>query len=505
MVDDKTFESCMAGLETFKASKFLMVIFGGAGDLCQKKLLPTLFLLYKKGFIEDFTILGFGLPEMTSEEYRKKAKSWLQENLKEPFDEKIYDEKFQKHLLFETADLKKAENYSNLCKKITQITKDDPAYNLMYYLAVPPVLFPTIVHNLSDKELCRRRKGAKIIVEKPFGHDKKSAHALNLKLLEAFDENQIYRIDHYLGKETVQNVFFFRFGNVLFEPLWNRNYIDNIQITVAEDMGIENRAYFYESATVIRDFVQNHILQLIALIAMEPPANFDQESIRNERQKVFKSIQAFDEKKIDDLVVMGQYESGVVNDKKVAGYLDEKGVAKDSKVPTYIAAKFFIDNWRWANVPFYIRTGKRLKKRCTEIAIQFKYPPLRLLGHKCKDLDANTIVFSIYPTQKVSLTFNVKFPGMENIPYPVDMVFDYKGVFKVDTPLAYERVLIDAMKSDLSLFARQDGIETMWGIVDPIIKAWEKKKTLCKYKSGRRGPKEADDFIKKDKRAWRIF
>jgi len=499
---DISFQSCMAALDTFKASKFLMIIFGAAGDLCQKKLLPTLYLLFKKGFIEDFTILGLDIPKMTTEEYRKNAKTWLEANT-DAFDEKIY-ENFQKHIFFESADLKKSENYTNLCKKITEITNDDESYNVLYYLAVPPTLFSPIVENLSDKNLCRRRKGSKIIVEKPFGHDKKTAHALNLKLLEAFDENQIYRIDHYLGKETVQNVFFFRFGNALFEPLWNRNYIDHVQITVAEDIGIENRAGFYEHATVVRDFVQNHILQLIALIAMEPPANFDQESIRDERNKVFQSIQSFNEKKIDD-IVMGQYGSGVVNGKKTSSYLDEKNVHKDSKVPTYIAAKFFIDNWRWANVPFYIRVGKRLKKRYTEIAIQFKFPPLKLLGHKCKDLDANTIVFCIYPKQKVSLTFNVKFPGMENIPYPVDMVFDYKDVFQIDSPLAYERVLIDAMKSDLSLFARQDGIESMWDIVDPIIKAWEKKKKVYKYEAGTYGPAEANDLMKKDNRKWRLF
>ncbi|NGX35905.1 MAG: hypothetical protein K1000chlam1_00741, partial [Candidatus Anoxychlamydiales bacterium] len=259
-----------------------------------------------------------------------------------------------------------------------------------------------------------------------------------------------------------------------------------------------------ERATVIGDFVQNHILQLIALVAMEPPANFDEESIRNERQKVFKSIQPFDEKKIDDLIVLGQYDKGEVNGKKALSYVDEKNVAKDSKTPTYIAAKFFIDNWRWANVPIYIRTGKRLKARCTEIAIQFKFPPLKLLGHKCKNLDANTIVFSIFPKQKVSLNFNVKFPGMENIPYPVDMVFDYKDVFQVDSPLAYERVLIDAMKSDLSLFARQDGIETMWEIVDPISNIL-KQKTPYKYEAGSLGPKEADSLIQQDNRAWRLF
>jgi len=501
---DTTFQTCMTALETFQAPSFLMVIFGGAGDLSQKKLLPTLFLLYKKGFIQKFSILGFGLPAMTTEEYRKDVKKWVETHAKEAFDKKKFKE-FEKNLFYETADLKNPDNYKNLCKKISAMTNDDEANNLIYYLAVPPTIVPTIVENLSDKNLCRRRKGAKIIVEKPFGKDKKTAHALNLKLLEAFDEKQIYRIDHYLGKETVQNVFFFRFGNALFEPLWNRNYIDHVQITVAEDNGIENRADFYEGATVIRDVVQNHIMQLIALVAMEPPANFDADSVRNERIKVLKSIQPFNEKKINELIIMGQYEKGMLDKKQVVGYLDEKNVKSNSKAPTYMATKFFIDNWRWAGVPFYVRTGKRLKSRFTEIAIQFKYPPLRLLGHQCRQIEPNTIVFSIHPKQKVSLMFNVKFPGMENVPHPVDMVFDYRDVFKVDYPLAYERILIDAMKSDLTLFARQDGIEAMWSVVDPIINAWEKKQILYKYRAGTFGPKEADNLLIKDNRHWRTF
>ena len=501
-LEDTSFQACMSALETFKAPSFMMVIFGGAGDLAQKKLLPTLYTLFKKEFISDFSILGFGLPEMSEDEYRKNAKEWIKNNLKEPFDEKIF-KNFEKHLFYLPADLKKPENYTKLCKRISEITNDTEDSNLIYYLAVPPSIFPIAVHNLSDQNLCRRRKGAKIIVEKPFGYDKKSAHALNKKLLEAFDEKQIYRIDHYLGKETVQNVFFFRFGNALFEPLWNRNYIDHVQITVAEDLGIENRAAFYEHATVIRDIVQNHVMQLIALIAMEPPANFDAESIRNERVKVLKSIAPIDE--IEDSIIMGQYDKGKINQKDVVGYLNEKGVSKGSKAPTFFAGKFFIDNWRWANVPFYVRAGKRLKQRFTQVAIQFKYPPLRLLGHQCRSIESNEIVFSIYPKQKIELRFNVKFPGMQNVPYPVDMVFDYKDVFKVDYPLAYERILIDAMKSDLTLFARQDGIETMWEVVDPIIKSWEKKKTLYKYKAGSLGPKEADDLLKKDKRSWRVF
>ncbi|NGX56563.1 MAG: Glucose-6-phosphate 1-dehydrogenase [Candidatus Anoxychlamydiales bacterium] len=501
---EESFESCMRAIDTFKSSDFIMVIFGGSGDLSQKKLIPTLYLLFKKKLISDFSILGFGLPEMDDREYRENIKKWIISFKKEAFDEKVF-EKFVKNFYYQGADAKDESSYKKLCQNISKLSKNKDDCNLIYYLAVPPIFFPVIVDNLSNKNLCRDRKNAKIIVEKPFGHDVKTAHTLNKKLLKAFNENQIYRIDHYLGKETVQNVFFFRFGNALFEPLWNRNFIDHVQITVAEDIGIENRAAFYEEASVIGDIVQNHIMQLIALVAMEPPANFEAESIRSERIKVLKSIKPLKTENIYDNIVLGQYDKGMIDGEEVNAYTDEKNVKKDSKTPTFFAGKFFVDNWRWANVPFYVRAGKRLKKRITEICINFKYPPLRLLGHKCRDIESNSIMFSIFPKQKIELRFNVKFPGMENVPYPVDMMFDYKDVFKVDYPLAYERILIDAMKSDITLFAREDGIEAMWNIVDPIKKAFEKDKKIFKYKAGSTGPKEAKDLIEKDKRNWMGF
>ncbi|OGN59223.1 MAG: glucose-6-phosphate dehydrogenase [Chlamydiae bacterium RIFCSPHIGHO2_12_FULL_27_8] len=485
-------------MNQFIASKFTMVIFGGAGDLAQKKLLPTIYLLFKKGFIKEFSILGFGLPQMSDSEYRENIKKWLSENIKESLDQKTFSQ-FIENIFYLSNDLKDPKSYSQLCKKITDLTNDDESINLIYYFAVPPNIFTTIVDNLSDKNLCRQRKNAKVVIEKPFGHNKKTAHELNLKLLEAFDEKQIYRIDHYLGKETVQNVFFFRFGNALFEPLWNRNFIDHIQITVFEDIGIENRGFFYESASIIGDIVQNHIMQLIALIAMEPPPNFDADSIRNERLKVLKSIQPIEDKSI----VLAQYEEGFLNNKKVCSYLDEKNVDKNSNTPTFFAGKFFIDNWRWANVPFYVRAGKRLKKRFTEVSIHFKFPPLKLLGHKCKDIEQNQIVFSIFPKQKIELKFNVKYPGMENIPYLVDMMFDYKEVFNIEYPLAYERILIDTMKSDITLFATQKGIEAMWSNVDPIVEFSKKLNSIKKYPSGSIGPEEAVNLIEKDNRKWR--
>jgi glucose-6-phosphate 1-dehydrogenase len=488
----------MLAIDTFKASDFIMVIFGGAGDLSQKKLIPTLYLLFKKNLISNFSILGFGLPEMNDGEYKENIKKWILSYQKDVFDEKIFNE-FIKSFYYQSADAKDQNSYKELCENISKLSNNNDDCNLIYYLAVPPTFFPIIVDNLSMKHLCKTRKNAKIVVEKPFGHDSKTDHILNKKLLLAFNEKQIYRIDHYLGKETVQNVFFFRFGNALFEPLWNRNFIDHVQINVAEDIGIENRALFYEEASVIGDIVQNHILQLIALIAMEPPANFEAESIRSERIKVLKSIKPLKKEDIDENIILAQYDEGIVDGKKTVAYTQEKNVKKDSKTPTFFAGKFFVDNWRWAEVPFYVRCGKRLKKRITEISINFKYPPLKLLGHKCREIESNSIIFSIFPKQKIELRFNVKFP------YPVDMLFDYKDVFNIDYPLAYERILIDAMKSDITLFARQDGIETMWNIVDPIKEALEKDKKIHKYKAGSMGPKEAFDLMKKDNRSWRNF
>ncbi|MBI5346563.1 MAG: glucose-6-phosphate dehydrogenase [Chlamydiae bacterium] len=498
----KEFEVCLRENISYKSGPFIMVIFGGAGDLAQKKLLPTLYQLFKKKLIENFSIVACGSSSILVEEYRKNSKKWLEKI--EGFEESVFNE-FEKKLIYHQIDLTKEENFDTLCLTLSELGKQDKTANFIYYLAIPPAILPTVVSNLSLKHLCREKKEAKIVVEKPFGFDKKSAHELNKLLLHHFDENQIYRIDHYLGKETIQNIFFFRFGNAMFEPLWNRNYIDHVQITVAEDIGIENRAIFYEQAGVVRDIVQNHIMQLIALIAMEPPINFEADSIKAERTKVVKSIQPIDLHNLSKSVVMGQYGEGRVNGKHVVGYTDEKKVPKDSKTPTFFAGKFFINNWRWENVPFYVRAGKRLKKRFTEIAIQFKYPPLKLLGHKCQDIEANALVFSIDPKQKVSLHFNVKYPGMENIPFPVDMVFDYKDVFKVDYPSPYERILIDIMKGDLTLFPGQDGIEAMWKIVDPIINAWEKEKNIYKYEAGSFGPDKANELMTHDHRAWRPF
>jgi glucose-6-phosphate 1-dehydrogenase len=327
---------------------------------------------------------------------------------------------------------------------------------------------------------------------------------LNNVLTHAFDENQIYRIDHYLGKETVQNIIFFRFSNSIFEHLWNRRYIDNVQITVAEDLGIEHRSTFYEQSGVIRDIVQNHLLQIIAMVAMEPPIGFEAEFIRDEKRKVFLSIHPMNEDLIDRFTVRGQYGPGKIKGQDVGGYREEEGVPVDSNTPAFFAAKFHIANWRWTGVPFYLRTGKRMAKRITEIAIEFKQPPLRLFGRTCDVLEPNILLLTLQPDEKISLRFGVKYPYSSNQIYTVNMSFGYEETFKTKFHHPYERLLLDCMKGDLTLFVREDEIEAMWNVVDPIIAQWEgiPPQHFPNYTAGTWGPPEAMFLLEHEGRHW---
>ncbi|MFC2149705.1 glucose-6-phosphate dehydrogenase [Candidatus Auribacterota bacterium] len=498
-------DSCDFSPGEFKAGPFTMVIFGGAGDLSKKKLIPSLYHLYQHGLISDFSILGFARTEMSDKDYRSLMMKAIKEFSAESYNEKECKE-FCSHLFYEPAKLTGQGMYATLCDRIGEISGEVREDNLIYYLAVPPDMVPGIIGKLSSINLCRGRKGAKVVVEKPFGRDRKSAAALNRCILKDFNEKQIYRMDHYLGKETVQSILFFRFSNTIFEPLWNRNYIDNVQITVAEDIGIENRGAFYDKAGVIRDIVQNHIMQLIALVAMEPPVGFEADLIRDEKVKIFETIRPADEKDINANTVIGQYGPGKINGKKVCSYQGEKNVAKGSSAPTYFAGKFYIDNWRWADVPFYVRTGKRLPKRVSEISIEFKHPPLKLLEKSGGNMEPNTLVFNIQPHQEISLRFNVKCPGAASHPCPVGMLFNYEKAFDFRSNPSYERQLLDCMKGDLTLFARQDGVENMWSVVDPIIRKYEESAAakVPVYSAGTWGPEEAKDLIERDGRKWRI-
>lgn len=505
VIESKYLPACEIPLEDFKVGPFTMLIFGGTGDLSKRKLLPTLFHLFREEKVfTNFSIIGLGRREMSHAEYRKYIHEALLQFAPDSVDDTSFED-FSRHLFYLPVQFKADVEQENLCSRISKLVGSVENTNLLYYLAVAPSVAGDIIEKLAQHNMCKGKYKAKIIMEKPFGVDKASAIRLNQFILNHFDEDQIYRIDHYLGKDTVQNIIFFRFANSIFEPLWNRRYIDHIQISVAEDIGVGHRGAFYEQAGVVRDIVQNHIMQLIALVAMEPPVGFDADLIRDEKVKVFKTIRPMDEEYICQHVVCGQYGPGKIKDKMVKAYREEENISLVSNTPTFIAAKLYIDNWRWAGVPFYIRTGKRLAKRTTEIYVQFKQPPLRLLGRSCDVLSPNALIFSIQPTEEINLQLSVKYPGMENRPHLVNMEFNYEKNFNFKMHLAYERLIIDAIKGDLTLFSRQDGVEAMWSVVDPIISHWESipPKDFPNYASGTWGPPEADELMRKDGRSWR--
>lgn len=503
-------QPCQAQYDAKHAESFVMIVFGGAGDLSCKKLLPALYQLFKSGLIKNFAIIATGRTRRTNVEYHKLIKGALKKQLKKEFCRSIW-KKFTANLFYESCDISEEATYITLEGLIVKYAQINNTNDIIYYVAVPPKLISDVVAGLganamrwisqSDKtgrhESVEHDENAtwnrKIVLEKPFGTDQKSAISLNQNLLKVFAEKDIYRIDHYLGKETVQNILFFRFANSIFEPIWNNNYIDHIQITVAEDIGIEGRGQFYEGVGVIRDIVQNHILQLMAMIAMEAPAGLDADLVRNERVKVFQAVRAFKKSDLDNNIVVAQYDK----------YCKEKNIAPNSKVPTYFAGKFYIDNWRWSDVPFYVRTGKRLIKKETKIVIQFKNPPLKLWGKTCSLKQPNSLTIFIQPQESIAIQFCVKQPGTLNSSHLVNMDFEYGKFFDLAKLLpAYERLLLDCMKGDQTLFAREDGTEIMWHIVDPIIDALNAKKKIASYKPGSWGPKVADELIERDGIKW---
>jgi len=508
-VDSRFLQTCDIPLEEFAIEPFTMVIFGGAGDLSQRKLLPALYHIYEDGMLpEKFTILGFGLPEMSDEAYRELARDAF-EKFSEGFLDKSNWQKFARHLFYLSADFRTDANYRILGRRIDEIgvTTEKNRKDVIFYMAVPPKFAPLIIEKLKEKHLNKGTFNTKVIMEKPFGTDKPSAIELNKIVGQAFDENEIYRMDHYLGKDTVQNMLFFRFSNSIFEPLWNRRYVDHVQINVAEDLGVEHRGLFYEQAGVVRDIVQNHIMQLLALVAMEAPVGFEADFVRNEKVKIFQTIGPMDEEYIDNFTVRGQYGPGKIRGENVPGYREEENVASDSNTPTFFAGKLYIYNWRWAGVPFYVRTGKCLARRITEISVQFKQPPLRLFGRSCDVLEPNILALGIQPQEEMALRLGVKYPGSVNQIYSVNMEFNYQKSFNIKRHPPYERLLMDCMKGDLTLFACQDEIEAMWAAVDPIIARWESKPAtdFPNYPVGSWGPKEADELIEKEGRKWRTW
>jgi len=505
-----------------RADPCTMVIFGALGDLSRRKLLPAIYQLMKEHLVDEhFNVLGVSRDEgLGDDDFRSHMLKALKESDEvSGVDPELWQDLCQR-LYFVSADLTKPDGYAAVGKRLEQIEagRKREACNRLFYLAVPPSVFEPIVRNLAKSGLAPRtrtpeeRPWARVVIEKPFGRSLESAQQLNDLVLGLFAEHQTYRIDHYLGKETVQNVLVLRFANSIFEPLWNRQSIQHVQITAAETVGVEERGKYYEEAGVVRDMFQNHLLQLLSLTAMEPPAQMSANAVRDEKVKVLKSIRWLSPETIADHTVRAQYTAGKSAGKAVRGYVEEPNVSPESMVPTFAAVRLFIDNWRWNGVPFYLRSGKRLKNRVSEIAVQFRSPPHLMFGHLTREaMRPNTLVMRVQPNEGVSLNFEVKVPGAavaltSNIEIaPVDMEFNYAEAFGEVTAPAYETLLLDVMIGEATLFTRSDEVEAAWRVVDPLIKYWEshKPKRMPTYAAGSWGPREADELIEEDGVEWR--
>jgi glucose-6-phosphate 1-dehydrogenase len=490
-----------------------VVIFGATGDLTHRKILPALYNLYRAGLLPpESSVVGFGRRPYSDDTFREEMRAGVGKHSRVPISDAIWDE-FAAGIRYQQGTFEDPGVYRNLAEQLDAIDAERGTRgNRLFYLATPPSTYIDIVHNLGKAGLHRQGRGqgwARIIVEKPFGHDLASARELNEQVLQVFDEPQIYRIDHYLGKETVRNILVFRFANGIFEPVWNRRYVDHVQITVAEDLGMEGRGSFYEEAGASRDILQNHMLQLLSLVAMEPPINFDAEALRDEKVRVFRAIDPdCTEDQVREDVVRGQYAPGWVGGVQVPGYREEEEVSGDSSTETFVALKMEIQNWRWADVPFYIRTGKRLPKRATEVAIQFKQPPLMLFRQSTSDPEANLLALRIQPDEGILLRFAAKVPKLGLDVRSVNMDFTYGTSFTTEAPEAYETLLLDAMLGDASLFTRADEVEATWAIVTPILQTWQMwdadgQSNLNTYEAGTWGPDAADRLIERDGRRWR--
>ena len=476
----------------------VMVIFGASGDLNRRKLMPALYRLAQERLLPPaFCILGNSRQPMTDEHFRTEMRSSV-EQFDAPVDAAVW-RKFEDCLFYVQGASTDPGTYQQMAQRLGELDRDrGTRSNRIFYLAVPPSLVLGIAENLHAAGLSKSAGWTRIIIEKPFGHDLKSARELNDSLHSVFDDDQIYRIDHYLGKETVQNMLVFRFANGIFEPIWNRRYVDQVQITAAETVGVENRGTYYEEAGALRDMVQNHLVQLITLTAMEPPASFDSESVRAEKLKVLRATKMITGAAVDKAVARGQYQQGTINGQRVPGYRDEPGVNPKSTTETFVALKMQIVNWRWAGVPFYLRAGKRLPKRWTEIAIQFKQPPLALFGGtQCGQMAPNLLSIRVQPDEGISLEFAAKVPGPGTDVRPVNMDFCYANAFGMASHNAYERLLLDCMLGDATLFTRREGVELAWALMDPILEHWKQQSQtdIPTYDAGTWGPAGADAIL----------
>jgi len=487
----------------------ILTIFGAAGDLTKRKLIPALYNLKRSGLLHDnFAIVGVARRDLDTDRFRAQMMQDLPQFVPAPADAATCED-LVRRIHYLRGDFDAADAYVRLRELTARIgSEHDTGGNLLHYLATPPEAFAPIVARLGEHGLTREEGESwrRVIIEKPFGQDLESSRALNRDIRKVLDEQQIYRIDHYLGKETVQNILIFRFANGIFEPIWNRRYVDHVQITVAETVGVEQRGNYYEAAGALRDMVPNHILQLLAFIAMEPPISFDDRAVRDEKAKVLRSIQPMTPEEVLRRSVRGQYGPGALGGAQVPGYRDEPKVSENSATETYVALKLYIDNWRWAEVPFYLRTGKRMPTRDTEIVIQFKRPPLILFRDTpVARLPPNRLVINIQPDEGIALDFQAKVPGPVLQMGAVDMNFSYAEHFGCNPSTGYETLLHDCMRADATLFQRDDMVEAGWGIVQPLLDVWKAlpPRNFPNYAAGTAGPKEADELLARDGRSWR--
>jgi glucose-6-phosphate 1-dehydrogenase len=486
----------------------IIVIFGASGDLTSRKLMPAIYSLKTQNIMpEKYAIVGVGRTKMSTEDFRVKMSEAIVSFSEEKIGDQNQIKDFVTDLYYQSLDNSSETGYLELKSFLLEIDKKySIGGNYIFYMATPPSMYEIIGVNLAKAGLTSQEEGfRRIIIEKPFGYDLESGRKLNKTLHDLIAEEQIFRIDHYLGKETVQNVLVTRFANGMFEPLWNRNYIDRIEITSAENMGVGERGGYYDNSGALRDMVQNHLLQMVGLTAMEPPSSLDADAIRNEVLKVFQSLQPIREEDVPAQVIRGQYTPSLIRGECVTGYRREKGVAVDSRTETYVAIKFFINNWRWGGVPFYMRTGKRLPTRVTEIVIHFKQTPHHLFRRDSGKLSSNQLIIRIQPDEGILLKFDMKEPGAGFNVKNVNMDFHYKDLANTRVPSAYERLLHDVMEGDSTLFSRDDEVETAWKFLEPIQKAWANNKEIkvFGYPAGTWGPEHANDLIEGEGLTWR--
>jgi glucose-6-phosphate 1-dehydrogenase len=486
----------------------IIVIFGASGDLASRKLIPAIFSLKTQKIMpEKFAIVGAGRTKMSNEDFRTKMSGAIISYSEEKVSDENLIAEFVQDIYYQSLDTTSENEFSELKSLLDKIDlKYSIGGNYIFYMATPPSSYEVIGINLAKSGLSNQKNGfRRLIIEKPFGYDLESARKLNKTLHELISEDQIFRIDHYLGKETVQNLLVTRFANGMFEPLWNRNYIDRIEITSAESMGVGERGGYYDNSGALRDMVQNHLLQMVGMTAMEPPSSLDANAIRNEILKVFQSLQPIREEDVPTQVIRGQYTGSLIRGECVTGYRYEKGVAADSRTETYVAIKFFINNWRWGGVPFYMRTGKRLPTRVTEIVIHFKQTPHHLFQRESGKLSTNQLIIRIQPDEGILLKFDMKEPGAGFNVKNVNMDFHYKDLADTRVPSAYERLLHDVMDGDSTLFSRDDEVETAWKFLEPVQKAWKNNKAIkiFGYPAGTWGPEHANDLIEGKGLTWR--